>query len=89
MKQKNRMEIRAEHLYGKIQNIDMKANTKIDDRANDGIIVLERSRTDILCWFIFALFIPSMMAIGLYAFVLGDYAKVIVPHDADLRMCGI
>ena len=83
------MEIRAEHLYGKIQNIDMKANTKIDDRANDGIIVLERSRTDTLCWFIFALFISSMMAIGLYAFVLGDYAKVIVPHDADLRMCGI
>ncbi|KAK9719051.1 Plasma-membrane choline transporter [Popillia japonica] len=47
-----------------------------------------RSCTDVICLFIFIVFIGCWAGIGIYAFVNGDPNKLLVPRDSDGNRCG-
>lgn len=47
-----------------------------------------RGCTDVLCCILFTVFVFLFLAVGLYAFVMGDARLMIFPADSDGQFCG-
>ncbi|KDR18085.1 CTL-like protein 2, partial [Zootermopsis nevadensis] len=49
----------------------------------------KRSCTDVICLLLFIFFIAAWIAVGTYAFMHGDPARLLTPTDSEGRRCGL
>lgn len=59
----------------------------ISEDLRDGP-VKDRRCTDVICGFIFVVFVAAMIAIGVFGFVNGDPNLVLYPYDSSGNQCG-
>ena len=51
-------------------------------------MMMDRICTDVICCFLFVVFIVGMIGISGYALAMGDPTKMLTPFDSDGNRCG-